>query len=241
MPPDLTSLWAALSSILTLLVAISQATKEFGYVVRYQKSAQNDNPTAQTRMIDLLKIEQREPSNRPPKLLSLAPLVSSILMLSFGIGVTYMMITGTIEFQIDFWTVLLAVVFIGLPVYVIIDYFHTESEYYKLGRSKVAKEAKVTVLDDVDTVFGACYRALDSMQAAIIILEKPNLLKAKSRNCVMTVTIVPVEGSEVKVYILSDSNWLTIKWDRGANKRNVDDFLHELRKQSSLQLPNFSS
>lgn len=230
MPADLTGFLYVLTLVVGLLVAISQATKEFGYI-RYPKSAQNSNLTAQTRTINLLNIEQRELSNRPPKPLSLAPLVSSFLMLGFGAGVIHMMIAGIIEFQIDLWTVLLAVVFIGLPVYIIVDYFRTESKYYKLGRSSVAKEARVTVANDVDAVFGACYRALDSMQAAISILEKPNLLKAKIRNCVMTVTIVPIEGSKVRVYILSDSKWLTIKWDRGANQRNVDDFLHELGKQ----------
>jgi len=135
---------------------------------------------------------------------------------------------------------LFPVVFIGLPLYIIVDYFHTKSKYYKLGRSRVAKEARITIANDADTVFDACYRALDSMQAAIRIMEKPNLLRANIRNSVMTITIIQIEGSKVRVYILSDSKWLTIKWDGGANQRNIDNFLQELSKlyNSSIYLPS---
>lgn len=228
MPTDLAIFLSLLSPVLVAI--ISQAINAFGNV-RYTKPAQNHNSTAQTRTISLQKIEQREPSRRPPASLLLIPLIFSYLMLAFGIWAIYMWIAGIAKFQIDFVTVLVFVGFIGIPLWIISDHFFIQPKYYKRGRSHVAKEARVTVANDADTVFDACYRALDSMQAAIRIMEKPNLLKANIRNSMMTITIIQIEGSRVRVYILSDSKWLTVKWDAGANQRNIDSFLQELGKQ----------
>lgn len=233
MPTDLPSIWSWLSTIIIGVSAaiIPQVIKDLGDR-RNTKPAQNHDLTAQTKTINLLTIVQREPSNSPPKFLSIIPLVSSFLMLGFGGVVLYMLVARIIESQMDFfWIFLLPLAFIFIPLIIIADYFYTKSKYYKLGRSRVAKEARVIVTNDVDAVFDACYHALDSMQAAIRIMEKPNFLRANIRNCVMTITIIQIEGSKVRVYILSDSRWLTVKWDGGANQRNIDDFLQELGKQ----------
>jgi len=106
-----------------------------------------------------------------------------------------------------------------------------QPKYYKQGRSHVTKEARITVTNDADAVFDACYRVLDSMQATIRIMERPNLLKAKVKDSMITITIIEIEGSKVRVYVLSDSKWLTVRWDGGANQRNIDNFLRELGKQ----------
>jgi hypothetical protein len=233
MPTDSTSIW--LSAAVTLLVAIiSQAIRERGYF-KYTKPAQNDDLTAQTRTVNLLRIEQREPNRRPPRYISPVLMVCAILLLAFGIWAIYLWITGIIKFQLDFRVVLFFVgfsaAFLVFPLYILIDYFYTQPRYNRRGRSHVAKEAIVTVAGDVDVVFDACYRVLDSMQAAMIILERPNLFRAKVRNSVMTIVIRQIEGSKVRVYVVSDSKWLTVKWDMGANQKNVDDFLRELGKQ----------
>ena len=242
MPTDLPSMWSLLSPIIigVLAAIIPQVVKDVGDR-RDIKSAQNHNLAAQTRTVNLLKIEQREPSNSPPKSLSIIPLASSFIMLGFGGVVLYMLIARIIRFQMDlFWGFLFPMAFIVIPLIIIADYFHTKCKYYKLGRSRVAKEAKITIANDADTVFDSCYRALDSMRAAIRIMEKPNLLRANIRNCVMTIRMIQIEGCKVIVYILSDSKWLTIKWDGGANQRNIDDFLQELSKlyNSSIYLPS---
>lgn len=226
--PDLTSIWPWLAPVLVAI--ISKVINALGDV-RHTKPAQNHKRTAQTRTISLQKIEQYEPSRRPPVSLALIPVICALLLLAFGIGVIYMWIAGTAKFQMDFWTVLLFLGFIGLPLWIIADHLFIQPKYYKQGRSHVAKEARVTVANDADTVFDACYRALDSMQAAIRIMEKPNLLKANIRNYVMTITITQIEDSNVRVDILSDSKWLTVRWDAGANQRNIDSFLQELGKQ----------
>ena len=85
------------------------------------------------------------------------------------------------------------VLFIIVPLGILIDHFYIQRKYNKLGRSRVAKEARVTVANDVDTVFDACYRVLDSMQVTISTLERPYFLKAMSRNSVMTIRIIQIE------------------------------------------------
>lgn len=227
MPADLAGILYWLPPV---LVALSQALKALGDV-RYAKPAQDHSGTPRTRTIRLQKIEQREPSRHPPKPVSLIPLICAFLLLAYGILGTYVWIVGIAEFQMGLWAVLFFVGFIGLPLWIIRDHFLVQPKYDKRGRSHVAKEARVTVANDVDTVFDACHRALDSMQAAIRIMEKPNLLKANIRNSMMTITIIQAEGSKARVYALSDSKWLTVRWDSGANQRNIDSLLHELGKQ----------
>jgi hypothetical protein len=196
-----------------------------------KKGVRDSGRTAQARTITLLRIDQSEPGRRPPIVLLIMTLIPACVLLIFGGCAIFAWITGNIEVHFDLLTILFLVAFIGLPLFVIIDNFVTQPKYYRLGRSHVAKEAIVTVAGHVDVVFDACYRALDSVQAVITILERPNLLKAKVRNSVMTVVTRQIEDSKVSVYVVSDSRWLTVKWDGGANQRNVDEFLRELGKQ----------
>jgi len=230
MPPDLTSIWSWLYPILIFPTAIYYVIKIIEYF-GHEKAVQDSSRPAQTKTVTLLKVEQREPSRRPPVILLVLTLVPASILLTFGVWAIYTWITGRIEVHMDSWTVLFLVMFIGLPLFIMIDNFFTLPKQYKRGRSHVAKEAMVTVANDIDTVFDACYRVLDSMQATITVLEKPNLLKAKLRNSVMTIKIRRIKGSKVQIYILSDSRWLTVKWDAGDNQRNIDRFLRELGKQ----------
>lgn len=230
MPPDLASIWPALSSVLALVVLISQVISEFGYG-RHTKPAPNHSLAVQTRTVNLQKVQQREPSNRPPVFLSLMSLICAFLLLGFGIWATSTWIAGIAELQMGLWVVPFLVLFIALPIYVIVDHFHIQPKYYKLGKSSVAKEARIVVSNDADAVFDACYLVLGSMQAAIRIMERPSLLTARIGNSAMTITIVQTEGSETIVYVVSDSRWLTVKWDRGANQRKIDSFVEGLGKQ----------
>jgi hypothetical protein len=214
--------------LLLLPAAIYYVIHTVGYFMP-KEAVRHNGRTDQIKTVSLLKIEQH--SRHPPVILLIITIVPALILLAFGIWVIYTWVARRLEFQIDPESILLLLLFIGLPLYVIIDHFFIQRKYDKLGRSSVAKEARVNVENDVDTVFDACYRALDSMQASIRIMEKPNLLKASIRNSVMTITIIQIEGSKVRVYIQSDSKWLTVKWDGGANQRNVDSFLRVLGNQ----------
>ena len=230
MPTDSANIFNWLFLLLLLPAAIYYVISTIGYFM-HKEAVRNNGRTDEIKTVSLLKIEQHEPRRHPPVILPIITIIPASILLAFGIWVIYTWIARRLEFQIDPESVLLLLLFIGLPLYVIIDHFFIQRKYDKLGRSSVAKEARVNVANDVDTVFDACYRALDSMQASIRIIEKPNLLKASIRNSVMTITIIQIEGSKVRVYIQSDSKWLTVKWDGGANQRNVDSFLRELGNQ----------
>jgi hypothetical protein len=231
MPPDLTSIWSLLLALLVPIIKLIDALGNY----RDKKPAQDHSLTGRMKTISVQNIRQREPNRHPPAYVSLVPVIGAFLLLAFGIWAIYMWTTGTVTFQVNVHTVLFfvgfSVAFLGFPLFVVIDYFHVQPKYYRRGRSHVAKEAIVTVANDADTVFDACYRVLNSMQAAIIILERPNLFKAKVRNSVMTIVIRQIEESKVSVHTVSDSKWLTVRWDLGGNQKNVDDFLRELGKQ----------
>lgn len=220
--------------LLLLIPAIYYGIKIFDRL-RQKERTQSSAPAAQTGIEGLLKIEQRERSRRPPVILSIVSLISACVLLAFGVLVMYIWISGTVEFRMDLSTFLFFLLFIGLPLFIIIDTIRDDlfiqPKYYKLGRSHVAKEARVTVANDADTVFDACYRVLRSMQATIRIMEKPRLLKANIKNSVIIVRIRRIRGSKVQIYILSDSKWFTAKFDAGVNQRNVDSFLQELGNQ----------
>lgn len=198
--------------------------------LRQKERTQSSARAAQTGIEGLLKIEQRELNRRPPVILSIISLICAFWLLVFGGVGIYLWIARIIKFEMNLWTALFLVIFIGFPLFIIAEYFGIERHYYKLGKSHVAKEAKVTLANDVDAVFDACHRVLDSMQATIKIVEKPRLLKANIEDSVMTIRIRRIKGPKVQIYVLSDSKWLTVRWDAGANQRNIDSFLRELSR-----------
>jgi len=234
MPMDSANIFNWLYLLLLLVPAIHYGIKVFDRL-RQRAAAQSSARAAQTGIEGLLKIEQRELSRRPPAILSIMSSICASLLLAFGIWVTYMWIAGTVKLQANYVTVLFFVMFIGLPlfilIYTVVDDFFIQPKCHKLGMSLVAKEVKVTLANDIDTVFDACYRVLSSMQATIKIVKKPRLLEAKIKDSIMTIKLRRIKGSKVRIYVLSDSKWLTVRWDAGANQRNIDIFLRELSKQ----------
>lgn len=230
MLPDLTSIWSWLPPLLLATLKVFNELGLFGHT----KPAQDRSVSVQTKTISLQKIEQREPDRHPPRFVAPVLMTCAGVLLAFGIYAIILWISGAIQVQVDFRIVLFFVwfsgAFVGFPLYMLWDHCYTQRKYDRRGISHVAKAATVTAADDVDTVFDACYGVLSSMEAAIIRLEKPNLLKARIRNCLMTILIGQIEESKTRIYVLSDSKWLTIKWDRGANQRNIDAFLGGLSK-----------
>jgi hypothetical protein len=215
--------------LLLLLPAIYYGIKIFDRLTQKERTP-SSAPRAQRGIDGLLSIEQREPGRRPPLIISILSLISAFLLLLFGGASVYLWIAGTVKFELSFPTFLFLVILIIFPLFTIIQYFVIDRRYYRLGRSHVAKEAKVTFSNDPDTVFDACHRVLASIQATIKTAKKPRLLKARIGDSVMTIKIKRIKGSRVRIYVLSDSKWLTTRWDRGANQRNIDRFLQELSR-----------
>jgi hypothetical protein len=234
MPMDSANTFNWLYLLILLPAAIYYGIKIFDRFSP-KKSAQTDSLAAQTRVDtrvgSVLKIEQRELGNKPPFILSFALLISAILLFTLGVLAIYTWIAGIAEFRISYEIILFLIFFIGFPLYIFVDQFLIQPKYYKLGKSLVAKEARLILANNADAVFDACYQVLNSMKATINIVNKPTLLKATVKDYVMTIKIRRIKGSKVGVYVLSDSKWLTVKFDAGANKRNIDTFLKELSKK----------
>ena len=155
MPTSLTNISDWLFLILLLPAAIYYAITTIDYF-KHKKVVGNNDRSTQRTTVSISKIQQREPGRHPPVIILIIATIPALILLASGIWVIYTWITRRIEFQIDIESVLLLLLFIGLPLYIIIDLFLIQRKYDKLGRSHVAKEARATIINDTDTVFDAC-------------------------------------------------------------------------------------
>lgn len=229
MPTDLDKIWFWSYLLLALPAAVYYVMRLYSYFKRRRPQGDTSYAPATGRG-SILRIEQREPSNRPPAVLSIVLITCTLFMLTLGVWVIYLWVVGKVAVRIDISTIFFFVLFLAFPIWVLVDNFVIQRRFYRLGRSMVAKEAEVVFEGNANIAFDACRRALDAMKVPIIKMNKPNLLKARLGKSVITVEIRHRKGSKVRVHILSDSQWLTVKFDVGANQRNIDTFLNELSR-----------
>lgn len=227
---NLEEIWFWVYLILALPAAIYYVIKLYGYVNR-RKAERNTSYSPAVERSIVLKIQQREPSKRPPAILSIVLIICSFLLLAFGAWAIYLWVAGKVAVRVDIWMILFFVIFLAFPLYSLVDHFIMQPRFYRLGRSIVAKEAKVVLDGDANTAFDSCHRALDAMKATIIKMNKPNMLKARLGKSLITIQIKHRKGSKVRANILCDSQWLTVKFDAGANQRYINTFLNELIRQ----------
>jgi len=178
-----------------------------------------------------LRIDQKEPSNRPPAILSAVSLICAFLLFIFGALVVYLWIAGKATFVLDIFTLFFLLLFIALPLYILIDNFIFQRRFYRIGKSSMAREAKVIRHGDNDAAFDTCRAILDAMDATMINAKRPNMLRAKRNKSIITIKIRRIKGSNISIYVLCDSQWLTTKFDMGANQRFIDNFLEELNRR----------
>lgn len=178
----------------------------------------------------ILEIAQREPSNRPPLILSILSAVCSLLLLVFGGFVIYLWISGRVAFRIDGSTILLLLLFVCAPIAVLVDSFFLEPKSYRLGRSWVFRDGRAVLDADIDTGFDRCLEALSAMHAVVVRMRRPTLVKTRLGKSIITVKLRKRIGPKVGIHVMSDSQWLTVRLDGGANQRNIDAFFNELSK-----------
>lgn len=220
-------LW--LSLVLLLPTAVQHTIAVVGHLGG-RRPVPDSGLAAGKGRIAMLKVWQPGPSRYPPRISAVLVLVAALLLLTFGGSAVYWWVARTTEFPVDFWTALLVLLlFVALPIVLVRDVIKILVR--RPARSEVARAASITVANDTDTVFDACCGVLRSMHAAIRIMERPMLLKASVRNSLITIGITQIEESRVLVHVLSDAKWLTVRWDGGANQRNIDVFIQELTKQ----------
>ena len=178
----------------------------------------------------ILEIAQQEPSNRPPLILSILLPVCMLLLLAFGGFAIYLWISGRVAFRIDGSTILLLLLFVCAPIAVLVDSFFLEPRSYRLGRSWVYRDGRAVLAADIATGFDRCLKVLSTMQAVVVRLRRPTLVKARLGKSIITVKLRKRIGPKVGIHVMSDSRWLTVRLDGGANQRNIEVFFDELSK-----------
>lgn len=173
----------------------------------------------------IVRIKSREPSKYPPVVFETALVICSLILLASGTWIIYLAISSRVILR-DFNTswLMFILLIIVLPLWILVDTFIVERKQRKLGRSRVAKEKTVDLDDEPDAVFEKCRRAIIEEQSSIIALDRLKLIKAQWRKSIVTLTITNMGHGRVRVHILSDSKWITTKWDFGTNQKNVDAF-----------------
>lgn len=176
----------------------------------------------------LLKVDQDEPANKPPVILSIGLVVCALFLLAFGALGLYLWATGKIVARIDISTVLFIIIFVAVPVFVLVDTLFLDPRFYRLGRSFVERHKEIIFDGDIGTAFKCSRRALAEMNAAIIKMEKPKLLRTRLGKFIMTVKLKRRKGNKSAIHVSSDAQWLTVKFGAGVNQKNIDTFQSKL-------------
>lgn len=174
------------------------------------------------------KLEQQEPSNKPPSILSVIMLICSFPLLAFAIFAIWEWSSGKIPFNFDPTILLFSLLFVIFPMYILIDTFFLRPRQFRQGRSRVAKEATIYLDLDVDPVFSRCLNALAAIQANIIRLERPKYVIALIDKSRFLISIKHTKDHTAKINVICDAQWLTVTIDNGANRKYLNQFIMAL-------------
>ena len=179
-------------------------------------------------MANVKKLKQQEPSNKPPFILSIIILISSFLFLAFAGFSIWQWASGRTPFRFDLTILLFSLLFIIFPLYVIADTLFIEPKRFKLGRSRVTKEANIVFDLNIDLVFDRCLNALAAINANVISLDRPKNVLALIDKSRFKISLKPTKEHTTKANIICDAQWLTVKVDAGANRKYLNKFLMAL-------------
>ncbi|MGB2876428.1 MAG: hypothetical protein WBB97_00125 [Dehalococcoidales bacterium] len=181
-------------------------------------------------LANVKKLEQQEPRNKPPLILSIIQLIFSLPLLAFAIFAIWQWSSGRTSFRFDLTILLFSLIFVIFPLYVIVDTFFVEPKRYKLGKSIVAKEANIDFDLDADSAFNRCLNALAAIHANVVRLERPEYMIAIIGKSRFNISLKPAKGhkAKAKANIICDSQWVTVKFDAGANRKYLNQFLMAL-------------
>jgi uncharacterized protein (DUF1499 family) len=178
----------------------------------------------------LKKIKGQEPSRQPHIVFSTVLSACCLIIFLSGLYFAYLIIVGKIPIPNSPNLLLLFLIFVAFPIYGLVDLWFLNRKYYRLNRSKVAKQAEIVFKSDVNTVFEKCLKILDvrPQQTSTIEIEPPKLIKAQIRGSIITIAVRNIGHNQAKVNIESDSQWRTVKFDFGVNQRNIDKIVRLL-------------
>ena len=178
---------------------------------------------SQTSTSDVLHIERLEPSNRPPFWFVLIGMLAFLVLLAFGIFQTYLVVSGIVVAKLNLEWIVFYLLFGVFPIWILLDILVFDRKHYKSGRSATAIDATFIVKGDITDVFNRCSNILETMEPNIIRKDTPNLIKAHLNKSRISIEVSP-QDDNVKVYVLSDATWVTVKAGKGRNQRIIDEF-----------------
>ncbi len=149
--------------------------------------------------------------------------VTSLLLLTFAGFQTYLVLSDVIVAKFNLEWIVFYLLFGLLPLWLLLEPFTFDRKYYKSGRSATAIDVTFVVSGDITDVFNRCFNILETMKAKIIRKNTPNLIKAHLDKSNISVEVSPSDDN-VKVYVVSDATWVTVKVGKGRNQRIIDKF-----------------
>lgn len=189
---------------------------------------------------NVIRISQQAPSRRPPKILNIGQIILSSLMLSFGIYLLVHMIQGI---QFGIWAILFLALFLGIPSFTLVDTLWLQPKQCKLGKSGAAREKDLTLLGNINGVFDKVIRVANEMRITPYEMDRPRKLIGYSQGSfwygpsIITITIRRLPQGRVKIHVLSDADWVTVKWDIfGHNRRIVNRFVRLMSSESDYMV-----
>lgn len=199
-----------------------------------QKAKTQDNvrPVSQPSRQDiiLLKVKQKEPRRYPHVIFEIVLYICCTFFLLFSVLLVYAWVSHKAPPPSIIDIIMLAILFIALPIWVIEDTLFTRIRYYHADKSSVAKEKDLIFKGDIDTVFDGCRHVLENkMHTQIINLDSPRHFQGKicswiGAQAIVEIKLSQLKGNRVKIHVLSDSRFRTVKFDFGVNQKNIDKF-----------------
>ena len=206
----------------------------------WEKYIKRDRSAQQTReqqianappapVFRLRTLSRLETGQKSLTILNLVSLISIIPLLLFDIGFIIYSIKNGFESNYDVISVLLLIALYGVPAYTLLDILYFQPRKRRRGRSDVAKEATIELDGDIEALFARCQQVILDMRGRIISLKRrPRTIESELGNNKMTIKIQRTRSGRNRIYILSDAKWITVRFDRGQNQANVDEFIRRV-------------
>lgn len=147
----------------------------------------------------------------------------SIVLLSLDVTmIVVMSVYGTNVIFCGGMVIFLIVIFM-LPIYFLVDDYRTQLRLTRGERSTVYKWAELEVVADYDSLLLRCSQVLSEMGARITNYNAViGMVLAELPKTNITIEIRKSESEHYNIYIASDSNLPSVKFDFGSNQKNVD-------------------
>lgn len=186
----------------------------------------------------VLQIKGRLPSKHPPHILDIVLIFFMCLMLAFGGWQIYLWVHGQLHLTVGSLIVFNSI-FVALPIWGLVEILWIQRKHYKSGKSAAAKEKDLILLGDINKVFDEVIRVANVMRITPDQIDRPRKFIGYSRKSifhstsVINITAKQLRQGRIKIHVLSDAEWVTVKWDIFRhNQRNVDNFVRLMSSES---------